>query len=687
MFRALALAWALWLAACLPATDDDGGGGSVLGGWSQQLGTCQQRLAVAADGTFAYASRMLLGDLARTSMVTGTYAGSPAAGGDGVASLAVAPDAGAAGLASPYCAAWHAAPVQSLALTSLLSGMELTAAELRLQPEYDPTHGVVWLATDAARTDRLALFQKSDGRVEGYSLDPAAVSPLSLYHAQPLDLSTAPPLVAGLMPLNMPGQVFVTTEAANGTPQLETKLLVNAVAALDLSMSAEPGSGLPVCKVLLYEDAAFSTEHQTLDAGTPLEINPLDSGFPFVTVPITGDEGSNVAYLVALGVHSLVGSACAVRLSAGFAAVRRAAAHGATPGISPDLSLPAQAGRHWAVPRSATDPSMVLLPWGGAGLARAGGVLSPWLVGLTAEHAAVADVLGLAAGGQSAVSLAVGDTALSLVAGTGATAGPLTRYQPPTGVGTLPLPGAWDGGFAAGETAHSYRLMLPVAQRIEAHVEGSLALRAGLADADGALRAAAAAGAPDGVGFGLAVSLPAGAYDVTVFSNGAVGAYRLVTAVGGTPLVPDAALEQCLREAGATRSPPVAVRLAHCAGRGIASLAGLEGYPDIGVLELSGNRVGDLSPLASLTGLERLALDGNPVGSLSSLLGLTRLRRLSLGHMALPAAALSPLSALSGHLEVLNLTGNSALSEAEAATLRASLPHTLIVTPAGDLLD
>lgn len=684
---ALAALLVPWLAGCLPSTGGDGGGGSVLGGWSQQLGTCQQRLAVAADGTFTYSSRILLGDLGRISRISGTYAGSTATGSDGIASLMLVPSGTSAGLTSPYCGAWDTASVQSMALTPLLAGMGLTAEGLRLQLEYDPDHGVVWLATDMARTDRLVLFQRADGRMEGYSLDPAALSPLSLYHAHPLDLSTAPPLVAGLAPINMPGQVFETTEPANASPQLETPLLVNVVAALDLSVSAVPGSGLPVCGVVLYEDVTFASAHQTLSPGTPLEINPLDGDFPFVLASTPGDGGADSAYLVALGVHSLAGSACAVRLSAGFAAIRRASAYAETPGVTPDLALPTQAGRHWAVPRSAADPTMILLPWGEQGMARAGGVLSPWHVGLTAGTAAAADVLGLAAASNSAVNLVLGGAAMSLVANTGATAGPLTRYQPPATVGTLPVPGTVDSSFAAGEAAHSYRLTLPAAERIEVHVEGALALRAEVADADGALRAAAATGAPDGVGFGLAVTLPAGTYDVTVFSNGESGAYRLVTSAGGTPLLPDAALAQCLREAGATRSPPVTVNQVDCAGRGVTSLAGLGAYGDIGILDLSGNRIGDVSALASLTALERLALDGNPLGSVTSLLGLTRLRRLSLAHVALPSAALTPLSALSAHLEVLNLAGNTALSEAEAASLKAALPHTLIVTPTGVVLD
>ncbi len=682
----LAVACAVLLAGCLPSAGDGGGSGSVLGGWSQQLGTCQQRLAISAGGRFTYSSRILLGNLARTHAVSGTYTGSPTIGGDGLASLAVVAGDGAAGPTSPYCGEWRVASVQSLALTPLLAGMGLTADELRLQPVYDPAHGVVWLATDTARRDRLALFQRADGQVEGYSLDPAAVSPLSLYHAHFLDSSTAPPLVAGLPPIRMPGQVYEATQSANATPQLETRLLVNAVAALDLSIGAVPGSGLPVCKVVLYEDAGFSSTHQTLTPASSLEINPLDNGFPFVLAATPGDGGADSAYLVALGVHSLAGSACAVRMSAGFAAVRRAAAYAETPGVAPDLALPAQAGRHWAVPRAATDPTMILLPWGEQGLARAGGGLSPWLIGLTSGNAAAADVLGLAAG-HSGISFAVGGAALSLVADTGATAGPLTRYLPPTARATLPIPGSWDDSFASGETAHTFRLTLPVAQRLVMHVEGALALRAELADGAGALRAAAAVGAPDGVGFGLAASLPAGAYDITVFSQGEAGAYRLVASVGGTPLVPDAPLEQCLREAGATRSPAMAVRLVDCAGRGVADLAGLGAYTDIGMLELSGNQIGDLSPLSALTALERLALDGNPLGDFTSLLGLARLRRLSLGQVALPASALTPLSALSGQLEVLNLAGNSALSEAEAASLKTSLPHTLIVTPAGSLLN
>lgn len=125
-------------------------------------------------------------------------------------------------------------------------------------------------------------------------------------------------------------------------------------------------------------------------------------------------------------------------------------------------------------------------------------------------------------------------------------------------------------------------------------------------------------------------------------------------------------------------------------GAGVTDLAGLDAAPDLGQLDLSGNRlrnlgdlaaltslttlqladnaITDLTPLAALTNLRTLALDGNAVADLSPLAELTALRALTLDGNAV--ASLWPLTGLSA-LEELSARGNRIADVDPLAYLRA----------------
>ncbi len=206
-----------------------------------------------------------------------------------------------------------------------------------------------------------------------------------------------------------------------------------------------------------------------------------------------------------------------------------------------------------------------------------------------------------------------------------------------------------------------------------------------LRDARGRALAHDADGAADGAGFRIVRTLPAGSYDLAVTAAEA-GSYRLAVAEEPPGAVADEALEACLIAAGTARLPAGSIFHLVCPGAGVASLQGLGTYGALVSLVLDGNAVADLSPLAALVHLQRLSLARNPVGDLSPLTGLPALHRLSLAGVRLDAAHLAVLAALGDRLTWLDLRAATGLSETDAQALKADLPNTTLVTPAGTVL-
>ncbi len=149
----------------------------------------------------------------------------------------------------------------------------------------------------------------------------------------------------------------------------------------------------------------------------------------------------------------------------------------------------------------------------------------------------------------------------------------------------------------------------------------------------------------------------------------------------------DENLEACLIAAGAIDNPLADVRRLVCPARDIADLTGIGELTGLTRLSLAGNRVTDPAPLQGLSRLHSLSLAGNPVGPLDALADLPGLYRLSLARTVLTTAQLAALQALRQGLSLLVLKGVRGVAEADVAALKAAMPNTVIVTPAGEVLE
>lgn len=115
--------------------------------------------------------------------------------------------------------------------------------------------------------------------------------------------------------------------------------------------------------------------------------------------------------------------------------------------------------------------------------------------------------------------------------------------------------------------------------------------------------------------------------------------------------ITDPALAACIAQTleDQNLSSPGQLQSLVCTTAGIRSLAGLEVYPAIKRLKLSGNNISDITPLLELEQLEGLWLDDNALVSAGELVALTALTQLQLaGNPALDcnSAAALPVRAL-----------------------------------------
>lgn len=81
-------------------------------------------------------------------------------------------------------------------------------------------------------------------------------------------------------------------------------------------------------------------------------------------------------------------------------------------------------------------------------------------------------------------------------------------------------------------------------------------------------------------------------------------------------LISDAHLRQCVRQSGAIDTSPQALS---CSGKSIRSLAGIEQFDDLRVLDLSANQIEHIDELRSLSRLSTLNISFNKIYSLEAL--------------------------------------------------------------------
>ncbi|MBI3992242.1 MAG: hypothetical protein HY342_03135 [Candidatus Lambdaproteobacteria bacterium] len=661
---------------------------ALAGGWQMLAGGCAQHLALQDDGGFALGVRLAVGGLTWRGQVIGTYQGPARVDGNRAATVRFAPVAANSTAARAYCAGWAGVRQTPLPLAALLAGGGLTPDAVQLESEPDPAlEGTLILGVDAARTARLAALRGTDGALRLWLLDDALAGQTPLYHARGGDPGRDLAAGSGISVVDLPGQVYRTPATLPPGDVLEVRLLLNIAAAVRIAFLAIPGTGTAPCKFVLYTSGDFLTAAGvSLQTGS-LDANPLAGDLPYFSPP-----GSD-ALVLAVGVHSLAGSACSGRI-AGRALVAALLEEALAGGQVPDATLTLPEGASlWAGAAPAAAQSLALLPLDEDALTAAGQRPTGTLLTAPRIAAAEGDPLGLGSGaGRSLLArLQAGPGAASLVltpaAGDGTSIGPLWPYAARGGTGGDAWPGSLSGSFAADETVRVHEVLTADATPllVTVSVSAGLPLAAELVDARGRVWAAADAGPAGVADLELAVAAPAGRYRLLLRGDGSAGGYTVEAVTEPAGGVADAALRQCLLDH--RRAQGDTLRELACPGRGIVSLQGLEAVTSLLRADFSGNAIDDVAPLSALGRLQALSLDGNAVRDATPLLGLGRLHRLSLVRNPLDAATRAALGTASAPLSVLNLRGVTTLGEDEAAALKAALPETLLVTPAGQVLD
>lgn len=90
-------------------------------------------------------------------------------------------------------------------------------------------------------------------------------------------------------------------------------------------------------------------------------------------------------------------------------------------------------------------------------------------------------------------------------------------------------------------------------------------------------------------------------------------------------LISDAKLRDCIKESGAVDTSPQVIV---CSGKGVYSLAGIEQFGDLRVLDVRANNLENIDELASLTRLSSLNISYNQIYSLGALANLKRLTKI-----------------------------------------------------------
>ncbi|MBI4082764.1 MAG: hypothetical protein HY423_09150 [Candidatus Lambdaproteobacteria bacterium] len=690
---AAAMAWcAAALLGCAPAAEPPGTDAPLAGAWTSDDGVCVQRLVFGASGRFQLGGTFHLDGRTLSRVVEGDYATAP--GADGRRLLTARPDPGGLADTPLYCRQWRLRRQTALPHATLQQLAGIDPAALAYSGMSLAGLGKVLVGTDADRHDRLVLYPDGEGNLRAFN---PTESP-RLYRAFPDDPSLAPGAslaagAAGWIPvLNLPeGVLDIGFSADTGGAGL-SQVLLNVTAASEVTFG-DTGSEAPACTFALYENLAFtppSTPLPYLDgaAKAVLELNPPDPQAGLLEYPVAAGAPGGTAYLWPVGIFAPQPGGCRARIRARpLAATRvRERRESGAYALDPAWALPGTGS--WAtLDADRSGLALRLVPLAAGGIETGLGALRPALLEFpSAREPGSLDALGLygnvAAPRSVAVSTTAAGTVLNVLSG-GAGAGPFTpeTLAPAAEIAALPAT-LTDVPLSAGER-RAYRIALAHGARVSIAVDGAVPIAARLFDGAGFELGAASLRA-DGSGSLFVRDLAAGSAVLSLQAGPSDGTYTLQIAELSPGGATDPALTQCATASAlANQAAPAALA---CRAAGVRSLAGISTFTALRTLDLSANRIADVTPLADMR-LWTLDLGYNRIGDPTPLLTVSELRRLSLAGNPLDPNRLESLAALSDRLSYLDLLGVPDLSEAAAEGLKALMPVTTIVTPAGTVLE
>jgi hypothetical protein len=680
-------------AACVSDPPPSESPPGVWGGWTRQARPdCRESLVLSPSGRFALTATLELAGLTVAEQIEGRLE-APGLATGGEFSAAFWPDSATATSPAPYCAQWQpqALPGPSNWFATA-TGEDLGRLTFRTLPAVDL--GTLLVGSNGARQDVVALFMDGTGSLRGFLFTDPKLYPAPLYYAPPQDPARTLTLPSGPVLVNLPDGFYAQEFPAPASGTQVAQLYLNVTAAVDISFSKVPGAAAAPCDFAVYADLAFTalnaTYAQLTGAEAPtLPLNPAANGQPFLVVPIQ----DSTAYLLPIGITTPGNGPCSANIRAIPTLVGKIKARAGLGNVPDAFTQTLAPGRPYLVADSLAQPGRVrLVPLGQPGYAAQSLRLAPWSVRLAgfgsgaSDATAFLDVLNLA--GRPGV--------LPRLVGTGTARSPLLSVYPAAdasaGLGPFgPSPARPSSGELTAPSivtepgvqefrVLNYRLHQPAAGRLALWTEGGAATTGRLEDELGRLLALNTHGSPDGAGFRIVRTVPAGEYRLEV--RAASGFTLRVESAAPSPFA-DEALEGCLVEAGLVLRPTVPLREAYCGRRGIIDLTGLDALGDLQSLDLSDNAVQDLAPLHALIGLTMLVLTGNRVSRLGALSGLGHLRSLSLAGNPVDPADLEILLGLAGSLRLLNLNGVTSLTVAQVDQLRALMPNTLVIGPDG----
>jgi hypothetical protein len=707
--RARRLRWraalpAALLALVLPllgACVSDGGsgaaaGGSVMGGWTMQPdATCQESLDFQAGGSFVHGVALSLLGQSEQQLVSGSYDGGTDTGASGSLDVDLVPQAAVSDPLLAYCGQWQSATRTDLPFAALTLVLGTDPGALAWRPLDLPGGGTAWVGTDSTLADRLALVRDEDV-LRGYATDRGLPAGAILYHRTPPHLPSSFPVdYPNVLAVNLPQQTLSMRSDGSAGGPFFTRLLLSVHSAVDVDFSAQAATAkaYPPCALSANSEPDLSGPPMSPDplaglAGNPVvTLNPGDPAGPLIPAQPFVEGQRESVYLLPIDVSPPVSGQCQVNIRARPLVARlvstRVAQHAAEAFA---LQLSQGAAYLLGVPQGRPGALRAFPLQGGAGWAGS-------LLGQLVQPApAAADPLGLQDGAGDSVRLSVGGNAgqryLNVFPSqSGPTGlGPFMAHGEAAAPIPLPVPGTADVSLSGGAQA-DLRFTLAAAALVRLYSSGGAGTAARLTDADGNVLAGASGGAPDGAGFRLEQALAAGSYDLGVEAAQVPASFTVHLELPVADGLADARLAACLHTAGAAGTAPAEVRVADCAGQGVASLSGIGAYAGLWALRLDDDPIADLAPLVELTELRELSLAGTAPAALSPLASLPVLYRLSLARVALDAAAMAVLEGLGDRLTRLDLEGATGLGDADLAALKAVLPNTTVIAPDGTVLE
>lgn len=691
------------MSSCVdPGQTTTGSESAYKGGWVMgQNSDCSANLAFHEDGVFSHQIRVQTFGRSVLGASDGVYVQGSAGGGSGT-SLGISASRTAQPQTLLYCIQWENAGKTSLPFESVLLDTGIDPSTLSYRQVAVPGEGWLWVGTDEFHQDRFALHLADDGVLRGFEIGTVAGFPL--YHKFPPEYLIALKDYPSVSILNLPRESHREEIVGVEGGVLARRLLLKMNSASEVLISAQPGSPFPICEFSGYESQLFLTP---LDPdpmagsgdGTPVPLNPLDPAQSFHTVALFSGDEAELGYFFPLGIHTPASGDCSYAIRSRAMAVAFLEPQLALPLEDNPIALTLGEGPRFVLAALDSAPGeWIPLPLAGHASAGEGVFLKPEVFRmplLSPDSAArELDTLGLFTSESAAVELSVtrdGEEKLLNIfpSGSGAPGlGPFKEYTDFTVTAPaleISFPFDSAGESLAGPAGNRYRFTLPGPGRIDIMSSG-LETAGRLMDRYGITVVSARSGSTAGPGFRILRTLPAGTFDLWVTPLQSAGKFALALAPGPAALIIDEALETCLIAAGGLPSGSPLMRRVTCIGKGVQSLAGLEYFPGLTHLILDSNGISDLTALGGLSRLHGLSLADNPVGDLSPLTLLPVLNRLSLARTTLTADDLAVLAVMEDRLALLVLEGVEGLTEADLSTLQASLPFTVIVSPAGSML-